>query len=130
MGYCPNTLSTLSQYLFPCLVESGTQICEGAHVRGLHSNPQLQNFEGCGAVAVLKSQARTIADTSQSACELAGALCSYKAVASQHQVGGLTDLGAGLEIHDELSKKCWRHVGAIVHLLVLKKWMLHEFSCT
>ena len=32
MIYCLNAVSQLSQYYFPCLIESGTQIREGAHV--------------------------------------------------------------------------------------------------
>ena len=35
MDYCPNAVSTLSQYFFITLVESGTQIREGAHVGSL-----------------------------------------------------------------------------------------------
>ena len=35
MIYCLNAVSQLSQYYFPCLVQSGTQIREAAHVGAL-----------------------------------------------------------------------------------------------
>ena len=37
MIYCLNAVSQLSQYLFPCLVQSGTQIREAAHVGNLET---------------------------------------------------------------------------------------------